>query len=177
MMKYIVTAGIAILVSQLSLAEHHAAAEPKAKIVIGHEISDEGERMDITAGDLAAVELLKSYVEAHNRHDTAAIGRLNASDFKAWAANGVVIEGSDAHIAFLKDWFASSSPNWKYKYAIANDVVRPDGSVNHWVTAAYTVTNTVEGKAVKAEEMLDARIENGKIKYLFVAARALLSEE
>jgi hypothetical protein len=49
--------------------------------------------------------------------------------------------------------------------------------VNHWVTAAYTVTNTVEGKAVKAEEMLDARIENGKIKYLFVAARALLSEE
>ena len=106
-------AGIAILVSQLSLAEHHEAAEPKAKIVIGHEISDEGERMDITAGDLAAVELLKSYVEAHNRHDTAAIGRLNASDFKAWAANGVVIDGSDAHIAFLKDWFASSSPTWK----------------------------------------------------------------
>lgn len=133
--------------------------------------------MDITAGDLAAVELLISYVGAHNRQDTAAIDRLNASDFKAWAANGVVIDGSEAHIAFLKDWFASTNPNWKYKYAIANDVVQPDGSVNHWVTAAYTLTNKVEGKAVKAEEMLDARIENGKIKYLFVADRALLSEK
>ncbi len=174
-MNYIVLAGIALLISQLSLAENHEAA--KTKTIIGHEISDEGKRMDITAGNLTAVELFKSYVEAHNQRDTSAIERLNASDFKAWAANGVVIDGSEAHITFLKDWFTSANPNWKYKYAIANDVVQPDGSVNHWVTAAYTVTNTVDGKSVKVEEMYDARVENGKIKFLFVADRAVFSEE
>lgn len=38
MMKYILLAGIAMLVSQLSLAEPREGAELKAKTVIGHEI-------------------------------------------------------------------------------------------------------------------------------------------
>ena len=74
-------------------------------------------------------------------------------------------------------WFRASNPSWQYKYAIANDVVQKDGSTNHWVTSAYTVTDTIDGKQVISDEMYDVRIENGKIKTIYVAARAVIAEE
>lgn len=52
-----------------------------------------------------------------------------------------------------------------------------DGSVNRWVTSSYTLTDTIDGKEVTSEEMYDVRIENGKIKNIYVAARAVIAAE
>ena len=90
--------------------------------------------------------------------------------------NGVIVKGPEAHAAFLKQWFATSNPSWKYNYAMANDVPQSDGTVHHWVTSAYTVTDTIDGKEVVSEEFFDVRIENGKIKYILVASRAVIAE-
>ena len=52
-----------------------------------------------------------------------------------------------------------------------------DGSIHHWVTSSYKVTDTIDGKEVVARESFDVRIENNKIKEIIVASRQVLSEE
>jgi hypothetical protein len=165
------------LLAQLAFAAQHEAGKQPAKTIIGYETSDEGARLDIQAGNVAAIDVWVNYVEAHNTRDLDAINNANAADFKGWAANGVIVDGPAAHAIFLKEWFAASNPSWKYKYAIANDATQEDGSIYHWVTSAYTVTDTIDGKQVTVEEMYDVRIENGKIKNIYVAARAVIAEE
>ena len=57
---------------------------------------------------------------------------------------------------------------------MANDVIQADGSADHWVTSLYI--DTVSSEEV-VEEMFDVQIENGKIKNIMVASRAVISEE
>jgi len=49
-------------------------------------------------------------------------------------------------------------------------------TADHWVTSLYTVTETIDGEEVAREEMFDVQIENGKIKNIMVASRAVVSE-
>jgi hypothetical protein len=37
------------------------------------------------------------------------------------------------------------------------------------------VTDTIDGKEINSEEMYDVRIENGKIKNIYVAARGVIA--
>ena len=60
---------------------------------------------------------------------------------------------------------------------MANDVIQADGSADHWVTSLYTVTETIDGEEVVREEMFDVQIENGKIKNIMVASRAVITQE
>ena len=165
-----------LLLAQTSFAGHHEKSEKDTKTIIGYEILD-GERLEIVAGDASAIDIWVEYVEAHNTRDLETINSLNASDFEGRAANGLIVKGPEEHAEFLKEWFATSNPSWKYNYAIANDVPQSDGTVHHWVTSAYTVTDTIDGKEVVSEEFFDVRIENGKIKYILVASRAVIAEE
>lgn len=165
-----------LLLTQTSFAGHHEKSEKDTKTIIGYEILD-GEKLEIIAGDASAIDIWVKYVEAHNTRDLETINSLNASDFEGRAANGLIVKGPEAHAEFLKEWFATSNPSWKYNYAIANDVPQSDGTVHHWVTSAYTVTDTIDGKEVVSEEFFDVRIENGKIKYILVASRAVIAEE
>jgi hypothetical protein len=164
------------LLAQLSFADHHESGHMNKAAVIGYEIWD-GEKLDIVAGDTSNIKIWVDYVEAHNQRDLEAIDRTNAADLEGKAANGVIINGAEAHAAFLKEWFATSNPSWKYSYAIANDVPQSDGTVHHWVTSSYRVTDTIDGKEVVADEFFDVRIENKKIKKIYVASRAVLAEE
>jgi hypothetical protein len=115
-------------------------------------------------------------VEAHNQRDLEAIGKTNADDLVGKAPNGVIVNGSAEHIAFLKNWFETSSPSWEFVYAMANDVPQADGSIHHWVTSSYKVTDTIDGKEVVARESFDVRFENSKIKEIIVASRQVLPE-
>ena len=165
-----------LLLAQTSFAGHHEKNEAAAKTVIGYEIID-GERLDITVGDTSAVDIWVEYVEAHNVRDLEKIDSMNADDFEGRAPNGIIVKGREAHAEFLKEWFERSNPSWKFNYAMANDVIQADGSADHWVTSLYTVTETIDGEEVAREEMFDVQIENGKIKNIMVAARAVISEE
>tara|TARA_B100000029_G_scaffold23704_1_gene23433 strand:+ start:1220 stop:1753 length:534 start_codon:yes stop_codon:yes gene_type:complete len=176
MNKTLLTIGI-LLLAPLSFAGHHEMNEKDVATIIGYELSDQGKKLDIVAGDTSAIDIWVQYVEAHNKRDLEAIHNTNAPDFEGRAPNGVIVKGPEAHAAFLKEWFATSNPYWKLNYAMANDVPQPDGTVHHWVTSAYTVTDTIDGKEVVSEEVFDVRIENGKIKYILVASRAVMAAE
>ena len=166
-----------LLLAQPSFAGHHEESEKAVITVIGYEISDEGEKLDIVAGDTSVIDIWVKYVEAHNARDLEAINSLNGADFEGRAANGIIVKGPEAHAAFLKEWFSTSDPSWRYNYAMANDVPQTDGTVHHWVTSAYTLTDTIDGEEVVTEEFFDVRIENGKIQYILVASRAVITEE
>ena len=165
-----------LLIAQTSFAGHHEKSEQATKTIIGYEIID-GERLDIVAGKSSNVDIWVEYVEAHNKRDLETIDSMNADDFEARAANGIIVRGPEAHAAFLKEWFATSNPSWEYNYAMANDVIQADGSAQYWVTSVYTLTDTIDGEEVVREEMFDVQIENGKIKNILVASRAVISED
>ena len=165
-----------LLLAQTSFAGHHEKSEEANKTIIGYEILD-GERLDIVAGKSSNVDIWVEYVEAHNKRDLEKIDSMNADDFEGRAANGIIVKGPEAHASFLKEWFATSNPSWEYNYAMANDVIQADGSAQYWVTSVYTLTDTIDGEEVVREEMLDVQIENGKIKNILVASRAVISED
>ena len=52
-----------------------------------------------------------------------------------------------------------------------------DGTIYHWITSLYKVTDNIDGREVVSEELFDVRIENKKIKYISVASRAVLADE
>jgi len=166
-----------LLVTQITLAGHHESGHMKKGAIIGYEISEDGEKLDILAGDPSLVKIWVDYVEAHNQRDLKAIDKTNADDLVGKASNGVIINGSSEHAAFLKNWFETSNPVWEFVYAMANDVPQADGSIHHWVTSSYKVTDIIDGKEVVARESFDIRIENNKIKEIIVASRQVLSRE
>ena len=165
------------LLAQFSIAGHHESGHMNKGAVIGYELSDNGERLDIIAGDPSLVKIWVDYVEAHNQRDLEAIDKTNAEDLVGKAPNGVIVNGSDEHAAFLKNWFETSNPSWEFVYAMANDVPQPDGEIHHWVTSSYKVTDIIDGTEVVARESFDVRIENNKIKEIIVASRQVLAEE
>ena len=119
-----------LLIAQTSFAGHHEKSEEATKTIIGYEILD-GERLEIIAGKSSNVDIWVEYVEAHNKRDLETIDSMNADDFEGRAANGIIVKGPEAHAAFLKEWFATSNPSWKFDYAMANDVIQADGSADH----------------------------------------------
>ena len=163
--------------TQVTFAGHHESGHMKKGAVIGYEISDDGEKLNIIAGDTSNIKIWVDYVEAHNQRDLAAIDSTNADDFEGRAPNGAIVNGPKEHAEFLKEWFAASDPSWEYNYAIANDVPQADGTIHHWVTSSYTVTDFIDGKKVVNEEFFDVRIENNKIKRILVASRPVLDAE
>ena len=175
-MKKVLLGICVLMLAQTSFAGHHEKSEGSAKTIIGYEIID-GERLDIAAGKSSAVDIWVEYVQAHNERDLEKIDSMNADDFEGRAPNGVIVKGREAHAEFLKEWFERSNPSWKFNYAMANDVIQADGSADHWVTSLYTVTETIDGEEVAREEMFDVQIENGKIKNIMVASRAVTTEE
>ena len=164
------------LLAQIAVAGHHESGHMKKSVVIGYEISDEGEKLDIVAGDPSLVKIWVDYVEAHNQRDLDFIKETNAKDLVGKAPNGVIVNGSAEHIAFLKNWFETSNPSWEFVYAMANDVPQSDGTIHHWVTSSYKVADTIDGKEVVARESFDVRFENSKIKEIIVASRQVLAE-
>lgn len=138
---------------------------------IGYDISDDGEKRDLEVGSLSNIEIWENYIKAHNERDFDAIKSLDSDSFKARGPKGEFVDGIDAHIEFLTQWFDQNSPTWEIKYTIANDVTTKGGELREWVTAGHNLILNIEGKEVKASQIIDARISDGKIQEFFVHER------
>ena len=164
------------LLTQLAFAGHHQPGENTKKVQVGYDTT-EGVRSPLYAGSLDTVDIWMRYMKAHDDNDLKAIREANAEDFKAWASDGSVIESTDAQIALLTDWFATSDPKWIHKYSIANEFTDQDGQLQQWVTTGWELTETVDGKEAKRQEIFDVLITEGKIKTIYIAARPINESE
>lgn len=147
---------------------------PKA---IGYEVSDDTTKIPLYSGDLSTVALWEDYIKAHNERDLEAIRGLNAEGFKAYAPNGMIIDGTKAHIEFLTTWFADANPKWKTNYLIENEFTNKKGELRQWVTSGHTVTLTVDGAEVKLGQVHDALIIDGKVQMFYVTERVFAEGE
>ncbi|MFT6699589.1 MAG: hypothetical protein ACJAVD_001089 [Porticoccaceae bacterium] len=164
-----------ILVLLITAIMFSCDISPKVEVVkkaIGHEVSDEGIKIPLYGGNLANVAVWENYIKAHNEKDFDAISNLNAEkDFKVYGPTGEVIEGTEAHLEFLKIWFTENNPKWKTNYLIANEFTNKDGDLRQWVTSGHELTFTIEGKEMKVSQVHDGLIVNGKIQMFYVNER------
>ena len=165
-----------LLLAQFSFAGHHEVGEKPSKTIIGYDTT-EGTKIPIYVGDLSTIDIWVDYVQAHNDRDLETIRNTNADDFEGQAPNGHKIDGPDAHVAFLTEWFANSDPKWTHMYSIANDFTGKDGKLQQWVTTEWQVSDVIDGKQVNSQDVFDVLIEGGKIKSIYVTTRPILSAE
>jgi uncharacterized protein YacL (UPF0231 family) len=169
---------LAVLMITVLISCTNAPCPEVAPKAIGHEVSDDGTKIPLYSGDLSTVAIWEQYIKAHNDKDLEAIRSLNAVEgFKAYAPNGMVIDGTDAHIEFLTQWFADANPKWKTSYLIENEFTNKKGELRQWVTSGHGVTLTVEGEEVKLGQVHDALIVDGKIQMFYVTERVLAEGE
>ncbi len=159
-----------LLINQSSFSAHHGDKHNSDKVVIGYDTT-EGVKKPLYGGSLDNIKIWEDYIAAHTNRDLNAIRAANAEDFMGWASNGQVIEGTDAHIAFLTEWFANSDPQWTHMYSIANNFIDKNGKLQEWVTTEWAVKDVVNDIEVNSQEVFDVLIEDGKIKYIYVTAR------
>ena len=131
--------------------------------VIGSTYNQDGEKSDVVAGPNDIVGIWEAYIDAHNSRDTDAIRALNADEFSAYGSAGEVVEGSDAHIEFLSQWFETNNPRWTINWAISNTGESLNGNVADYVTAGHQVILNVEGEEITLHQVIDAMIADGKV--------------
>ena len=140
---------------------------------IGYDVSDEsGKKLDLYGGAESATKVWEDYIKAHNEGDLESITKLNFEDIKIWGPRGEFIDGSEAHLEFLSNWFKNNSPNWESNYFISNQLTDEKGYLKQWVTSGHDLTLEVEGEKVKVFQVHDALIEDGKVKMFYVYERA-----
>jgi hypothetical protein len=160
---------IAALLSVGALAGHH-----ESKVIIGEQHFGDGSTKPLYGGNQANVAIWIDYIQAHNDRDFDKIAAMNAPNFKGVAAHGEVIEGSEAHSAFLKTWVETQRTTWKAWWAIANDGENEEGEMEEWLATGTLVTTTnPDGTTVTAYETIDVLLENGKVKLLNVASQQM----
>ncbi len=141
---------------------------------IGTQYFEDGSAKPLIAGDSANVQIWLDYIQAHNDRDFAAIAAMNTADFRGIAAHGEVVDGSEAHTAFLQNWVASEKPQWRVSWVIANDGENSDGVMEEWLATGNVVTTTtLDGEVRNAYETIDVLLEDGKIKLLNVASQVM----
>jgi hypothetical protein len=151
---------ILLLIFMISTSCETPESSPQ---VIGYSVGNDGERTDILAVSDDIGSVWATYIDAHNSRDIEAIKGLNADEFQAFGSAGEVVEGSDAHIAFLSEWFEANNPRWTILWAISNSGQTPEGEYLDFVTAGHEVTLSVDGNDVTVYQVIDANIADGKI--------------
>ena len=130
--------------------------------VIGFTTSEEG-KTDVVAGPDDINAVWESYIDAHNSKDAEGIRALNADNFSAYGPAGEVVEGSDAHIEFLTQWFETNNPRWTIQWAISNTGENNEGEIADFVTAGHQLILNVEGQDITVYQVIDAMISDGKV--------------
>jgi uncharacterized protein YacL (UPF0231 family) len=131
--------------------------------VIGFSVANGSESTDIVAGPDDIADIWATYIDAHNSRDIEGIRALNADEFSAFGPAGEVVEDSDAHIAFLSEWFETNNPRWTILWAISNSGQTLEGGVGDFITAGHEVTLNVEGEDITVYQVIDAMIADGKV--------------
>ena len=88
---------------------------------------------------------------------------LNAVDFSSFGPAGEVVEGTDAHIEFLTEWFDINNPKWTILWSISNRGENSEGETDEYVTAGHQVTLSVDGNDITVYQVIDASISDGKV--------------
>jgi hypothetical protein len=145
--------------------------------VFGYE-SEGGNKVNITIGDQASLDIIIKYFEGYNNKDLETVESLEHEDFLGFAHTGQIVEGSKQHIEMSKK-FLDQFPNarWEILWSISSNINFKDKPSENWVT---TCLNTSYGEGENAknfQRIFDAQIINGKIKKAYLYQRDMSDRE
>tara|TARA_B100000575_G_scaffold108457_1_gene86340 strand:+ start:495 stop:1019 length:525 start_codon:yes stop_codon:yes gene_type:complete len=145
--------------------------------VIGYE-SENGNKVDVTIGDQASLEVIVNYFEGYNNKDLETVESLEHEDFLGFTHTGQVVEGRQQHIEMSKQ-FLDQFPNakWKILWSISSDINFRDKPSENWVTTCLNTTYGEGDNVNNFQRIFDAQIINGKIKKAYLYQRAMSDRE
>ena len=149
----------------------------KQSNVIGYE-SEDGNKVDITMGDQASLEVIVNYFEGYNNKDLEIVESLEHEDFLGFAHTGQVVEGSKQHIEMSKQ-FLDQFPNakWEIVWSISTDINFRDKPTENWVTTCLNTSYGEGDNMNNFQRIFDAQIINGKIKKAYLYQRDISDRE
>ena len=162
-----------LIISLLFLGCNNA----KKSNVIGYE-SEDGNKVDITMGDQASLEVIVNYFEGYNNKDLEIVESLEHEDFLGFAHTGQVVEGSKQHIEMSKQ-FLDQFPNakWEIVWSISSDINFRDKPTENWVTTSLNTSYGEGDNMNNFQRIFDAQIINGKIKKAYLYQRDISDRE
>ena len=83
------------------------------------------------------------------------------------------ISGKAQHEGALSAWFGAEDPKWNMYWAMPYKGV---SGGDDWIIAGHEVTTTVDGKIVKQNHMIDAKINNRKVELFYVYSMDIPTE-
>ena len=145
--------------------------------VFGYE-SEDGNKVDITTGNQAYLQIIEKYFEGYNNKDLVTVESLEHEDFLGFSHTGQVIEGSKQHIEVSKQFLDQfPSAKWEILWSISSDINFKDKPSENWVTTCLN-TSYGEGENINNfQRIFDAQIIDGKIKKAFLYQRNMSEGE
>ena len=86
------------------------------------------------------------------------------------------LKGKSTHRQALEDWFPESNPVWTVRWMATNTVDVEDGENRHWLTTGIEITETVDDKEIKREQILDVNFVGKMIKEVSIYERSKPTE-
>ena len=145
--------------------------------VIGYEFED-GNKVDITMGDQASLEVIVNYFEGYNNKDLETVESLEHEDFLGFAHTGQVVEGSKQHIEMSKQ-FLDQFPNakWEILWSISSNINFKNKPTENWVTSCLNTSFGEGENKNNFQRIFDAQIVEGKIKKAYLYQRDMSDRE
>jgi len=145
--------------------------------IFGYEYED-GNKVDITPGDQASLEVITNYFEGYNNKDLETVENLEHEDFLGFAHTGQVVEGSKKHIEMSRQ-FLDQFPNakWEILWSISSNINFKDKPSENWVTTCLNISFGEEENTKNYQRIFDAQIINGKIKNAYLYQRDISERE
>lgn len=130
----------------------------------GFFLPEPGEKFVV--GTDKSTKLWKTYIDAHNNRDLESLLLMESDSILIVGPKGDRISGKAQHKQALSAWFAAEDPKWNMYWAMPYKGV---SGGDEWIIAGHEVTTTVQGKEVKQNHMIDAKIsKDGKVELFYV---------
>ena len=154
----IITCNVAVVAQEANEGAGFFLPQPGEKFVVG---SDK------------ITDIWKEYIDAHNVRDMETILEMESDSLLIVGPDGTRISGKSAHKEALTAWFSAEDPKWNIYWAMPYKGV---SGKEEWIIAGHQVTINVNGKVVKQNHMIDAKIKDGKVELLYVYAQNIPAE-
>ena len=127
-------------------------------------------------GNQKSVDLLNEYIMFHNERNYEKIREMNSDSIQISGPNGESINGSDEHIAILKEWFKNANTTWKPIWGTSIKNVNDDNGC--MVLSVFDNTTILPDTTIRTNELIQAYFNNNdKIIAFWVNSRDLTAKE
>ena len=104
------------------------------------------------------------FIKAHNERDIDKIMGIVQDSILIKTKDARELKGKAMHRQALEEWFPESNPKWAVKWLAANTAEVKGGEHRYWLTTGIEITETLNCKERKREQILDVNFVGKLIK-------------